>query len=450
MKNINQSVCFIVVFLPLLFSSMFPQTQEKSDNPFEASAIEFVHLMAADKYSAATVKFDSTVRDLLSAEKLKSIWKGLNAQFGTFKGHSNIKEDIHQDYIIILVTCQFEKQKLDTKIVFNQDGQIAGLFFVPTQSDDDYDSAKYVKKGSFRSEEVVFGSDPWKLPGTLLLPRRSEQPPVVLLVHGSGAHDRDETIGPNKPFRDIAEGLVSSGIAVLRYEKRTKEHADLIETMINSMTVNEETVFDALQAVEFLHKKRNIDPTRIFILGHSLGGTMIPRMALQDSLCAGYIIMAGATRPLEDLIMEQYTYLFQSDSVISEEEKTQLKELELAIKQVKNPDLNENVSREKLPLGINANYWLDLKNYQPAAEAEKIDKPILILHGLRDYQVSKMNLIDWHSALAYKNEVEIVTFPKLNHLFMTGEGKSLPYEYMMKNHVAEDLIITIVNWIDGI
>jgi len=76
--------------------------------------------------------------------------------------------------------------------------------------------------------------------------------PAVVLVHGSGPQDRDETIGPNKPFRDLAWGLASQGIAVLRYDKRTKVHGAMMAGAVEQFTVKEETIDDALAAVALL------------------------------------------------------------------------------------------------------------------------------------------------------------------------------------------------------
>ena len=90
--------------------------------------------------------------------------------------------------------------------------------------------------------------------------------PGVVLVHGSGPNDRDETIGPNKPFRDLAWGLATRGIAVLRYEKRTKRHRLKMALLANSLTVKEETIDDAVAAVTTLHAVEEIDASRIFVL----------------------------------------------------------------------------------------------------------------------------------------------------------------------------------------
>ena len=175
--------------------------------------------------------------------------------------------------------CFREDFTLDIKLVFDHDKQITGLFMVPAKSPIEYKSPAYVDRKSFRAQAVTVGSGEWALPGTLTMPDGAGPFPAIVLIHGSGPNDRDETIGPNKPFRDLAEGLPSRGIAVLRYEKRTRQHSGKMAALKDTLTVKEEVTDDALLAVALLRKTEKIDSRRVFILGHSLGGMMVPRIA---------------------------------------------------------------------------------------------------------------------------------------------------------------------------
>src|SRR5215831_9873048 len=155
----------------------------------------------------------------------------------------------------------------------------------------------------FTEEAVTVGGDEWALSGTLSMPIGPIAGAVVL-VHGSGPNDRDETVGANAPFRDLAWGLADRGVAVLRYEKRTRAHAAQLAT-VETFTVREETTDDAIRAAALLRAHDRIDPKRIFVLGHSLGGTVAPRIAAEDRALAGIVIMAGSTRPLADVARDQ-------------------------------------------------------------------------------------------------------------------------------------------------
>ena len=164
-----------------------------------------------------------------------------------------------------------------------------------------------------------------------------------------------------KPYKDLAFGLASKGVAVLRYEKRTKQHGKKIAAD-KTLTVNQESVDDAVLAVELLRKTEKIDAKRIFVLGHSLGGYLIPRIAKRTDKVAGFISLAGATQKLEDVILEQNRYFAMLDGEISKDEQTQLdilKEIATKIKSLTAKDLDST----KFYHGAYSAYWLDLKKF---------------------------------------------------------------------------------------
>lgn len=302
---------------------------------------------------------------------------------------------------------------------------------------------------AFTERQVTVGYSPWALPGTLTMPRKLPLAPGVVLVHGSGPHDRDETIGPNKPFRDLAHGLATRGIAVLRYEKRTYAHRDRVIELAreNSVTVQDETIEDCLEAVRFLSDQSHVDPERIFVLGHSLGGMLAPRIGDQTDELAGLILLAGAARPLEDLILEQVDYLLSQKESVSDDEKRALEVIRAQVARVKSANLSLSTPRTELPLSIPASYWLDLRGYNPAQVASQLNTPMLVLQGERDYQVTMADFAIWRQALTGKRDCTLKSYPGLNHLFMPGEGPSLPNEYLISGHVDERVIDDIAAFV---
>jgi dienelactone hydrolase len=295
---------------------------------------------------------------------------------------------------------------------------------------------------------VTVGEGEWELPGTLTLPKGAGPFPAVVLVHGSGPNDRDETIGALKPFKDLAWGLASRGVAVLRYDKRTLAHASKLATLMQGLTVKEETIDDALAAAALLQQTDTIDPKRIFVLGHSLGGMLAPRIAAADRDIAGIVILAGATRPLEDLIVEQSEYIAALDGDVSIAERQQLEAIQQAVEQIKalNPS---DAARTDSILGAPPSYWLDLQAYDPVDTAAQLTLPILILQGERDYQATLQDFEGWRVGLSGRPNVQLKTFPELNHLFVAGEGRSTPDEYQETGHVAEVVIEEIAAWLDA-
>ncbi len=345
------------------------------------------------------------------------------------------------------MTCEFQRGPLDVKVVFTSGNKITGLFFTPSGK---YKRPPYADPSKFDEEEVTVGKGLLSLPGTLSLPKGDGPFPALVLVHGSGPNDRDETIGPNKPFRDLAHGLASRGIAVLRYEKRTKQHQIMMALVSSSITVKEETVDDAIAAVEILAGHKKIDPKRIFVLGHSLGGMLIPRIGKAKDTIAGFVVLAGSTRPLEDLVLEQTKYLVSLAGKLTEEEQKKVHDLERQVARVKSPDLSTATPKSELPFGAPPQYWLDLRGYEPAKEAKDLRKPMLILQGQRDYQVTMEDFANWKMALASRKDVKLVSYPRLNHLFIEGEGKSRPEEYARPGNVAGEVIEGIAKWIEGL
>jgi dienelactone hydrolase len=270
---------------------------------------------------------------------------------------------------------------------------------------------------------------------------------AVVLVHGSGPNDRDETVGPNKPFRDLAWGLATNGIAVLRYDKRTKVYGARMVALEGGITIREETVDDALAAVRLLRNDPRIDGERIFVLGHSLGGYCIPMIGRDDAEIAGLIVMAGAARPLEDLLKEQYTYIYSLDGEISDEERSKLKEIERQVAAVKDPRLSTDTPRDSLPLGSDAAYWLGLRDYRPDEMIARLEHPVLVLHAERDYQVTMVDFEKWRAALTPPRDVTVISYPSLNHLFIEGEGTCTPEEYRRAGYVAEEVVNDLAEWI---
>ncbi|HJZ99678.1 MAG TPA: alpha/beta fold hydrolase, partial [Candidatus Solibacter sp.] len=260
--------------------------------------------------------------------------------------------------------------------------------------------------------------------------------PAIVLVHGSGPNDRDESVGGTKMFKDLAEGLASRGIAVLRYEKRTKLYGSKIASM-KMFTLHDETVEDALKGVALLRTQQGIDPKRVFVLGHSLGGYAAPRIAQEDPQIAGFILMAANARHLEDLVVEQVQTLRGTAKALENARAIQAK--------VKGLEPGDEAS--PAVLGAPPTYWLDLKDYDPVADAAKLAMPMLILQGERDYQVTMKDFELWKAGLARKQGVVMKSYRSLNHLFVVGESESTSAEYAKPGHVAPEVIEDIAAFV---
>ncbi|MCE5315070.1 alpha/beta fold hydrolase [bacterium] len=402
-------------------------------------------------FNSATVDFDPVMKSQMSSDQLRNVWQGIIQQCGVLKRECESRFTREAGFDTVFVPCEFEKITLDMKVVFNSDGKIGGLWFVPHIDADKthYSSPVYVHKERFDDREVTIGGGKWKLPGTLTIPRSARPFPGIVLVHGSGPNDRDESLGANKPFRDLAEGLSSQGIAVLRYDKRTKVYSTRILQSIYKPTVKDEVIDDVLAAIKVLRRTKKIDPQRIFVLGHSLGGRLIPRIAKTDPSVAGVIVMAGGTRPMEDTLLDQAIYLFSLNGSPSADQEEQLDEIRRQVANVKSPSLSSSVPASSLPMGLPASYWLDLRGYNPAETAKSLDQPMMILQGGRDYQVTKVEYDGWLKSLSKRPSVTFKFYPNLNHLFMAGRGMSTPGEYNTRGPIPQAVIDDLVAWISA-
>ncbi|HDS09669.1 MAG TPA: DUF3887 domain-containing protein, partial [Firmicutes bacterium] len=388
----------------------------------------------------------------LTKKKLKAAWEEQKSVYGDFEEIESVSRSKYQTYEIVVVKASFIKDGktayLDIKITYDAKKKVAGLFFIPSSGPKDYESVSYVDRSKFTEEEIVFGDQAWALPGYLTIPKVEGPFPAVILVHGSGPNDRDETLGPNKPFKDIAWGLSSSGIAVLRYDKRTMVYSEKVIENIHDFTVNEETIFDVISAVEFLAGDDRIDSNRIYVLGHSLGGMMIPKIASLTKHPAGFIIMAGTIRKLEDLTLEQVEHIAAADGKVDAKEEKNINEIKKMIEKIKEIQKGKRMENPELILGASNKYWIDFDEYDICRTAKMIKKPVFIIQGERDYQVTMKDLELWKECLTGLNNFTFKSYPALNHIFIAGDGICVPEEYFKPGHIAPEVIQDLINWIN--
>lgn len=293
---------------------------------------------------------------------------------------------------------------------------------------------------------VNVGTSTFAVTGILRIPAGNGPFPCVILVAGSGPNDMDTTIGPNKPFKDIAEGLSEKGIAVLRYNKITKENPSALAPYQNTLTLNEEYLPNAHDAIALAASDARIDSSRIFVAGHSLGGTALPRIAKVETVPAGYIFVAGSSENLLDAFVRQYTYLFGFNGEITDQEQEQLDAIQAEIDIIR-AAIKEGKSDEPAHLGAPYSYWADLENNNPLDLAADVKKPVLILQGGRDYQVLPEQADAWEKALVASPSVTKKVYPALNHILIAGEGPSSGDEYSIAGKVSDELILDMADWV---
>jgi dienelactone hydrolase len=414
----------------VVFPQPFPQ------DPV-ATARQALGFLLQQRFSDLRAMFDQNMAQKVGENTLRSQVAPQLAELGGVASIGEALVQQNQGYEVVTFPVQFAAGKFNIIFSVDAQGRIGGMFLQPAQpaAPAQWIPPSYANPAQFREQQVTVGQT-WRLPGTLLLPMGTGPFPGVVLVQGSGPQDRDETIGPNRPFLDLAEGLASRGIAVLRYDKRSFVYGRQMASMQN-LTVEQEVIVDAIGAVTLLQHQPGINSRRVFLLGHSLGGYLAPRIAQQDPAIAGLIILAGNARPVPELILQQNRELGATPQ--------QLAQLKQEIARIQ--ALKPGQATSAQILGVPASYWLDLKNYNPVVAAKALHIPMLILQGGRDFQVTKTDFDLWKAGLAGKSNANFHYYPDLNHLFMPGQGKSTPAEYNRPGHVSVLVIDQIANWI---
>lgn len=355
-----------------------------------------------------------------------------------------------EDGEAVIVKVALTNGSIDVAVVFPfGKSEVTGLQ-IKDAVETPYVSAPYVDAAKFETREVSVGAGDHALPGVLTVPKGQGPFPIVVLVHGSGGGDRDEAIGPSKPFRDLAEGLATKGVATLRWDKRTHDPKYLAALHIDVLdfTVKEEYLDDVAAALEVAKTAKNVDPKRVFVLGHSEGGWLTPWLVKLHPEVKGGILLAGNARTFADLFVTQYTYLLTvDDGKLGPEDVAMIDELKKQVATAKDPKTPRDTPNASLPAGIGpAKYWQSLVGYDAVATAKGLSQPFLVLQGGRDYQVTeKDDYALWKAALGSKKGCETQLFPNLNHAFFAGTGMATPTEYeLQKGYVDEPVLKAIV------
>ena len=417
-----------VVFLAL---TIFPATRCAAKATADEMPVH--HFFAAIRdgnFSAATSHFSARMK-ALSPAGLKGSWNQVYADQGPLLSWKIFeRQSLPNGRNEISVQLRFRRSTANSMIVVApQTREITSVLFkLPVTA------PPYAEQAKFHSEDVTVGA--YKLPGTLTIPNGKGPFPAVVLIHGSGPNDRDETVGANHPFADIAEGLSSRGIIVLRYDKRTYTYRtfDSQKTM-----VDEEVIQDGVAAVRLLRARHDVAQDRIFVIGHSLGAMLAPEIAKKAGQVAGIVMLAPSGRNLPKLIVEQARFLGQASPA-------QLAEIERDADELS----AHKMAATQTFFGAPASYYYDLDARDEAAIARNLDVPILILHGARDYQVIDDDIRAWQDGLKGDAKVQVDTLPSLNHLFIAGTGKPTPAEYYAPAHVDEAVIAAIAGFIASV
>ena len=408
-----------------------------------AIAGQLLDRMDAGEYAQAEAMFSADMAAAVPADKLKAVWESLPAQAGAAKRRGEASVDAQGGTELVTVPLHYEKAELVAKVAIAGDGKVVGFLIQPAPPPP---AAAPAQDAGFSERDLSVGEGESALPGTLAMPKGDAPAagwPAVVLVHGSGPQDRNEAIGPNRPFLDIARGLAAEGIAVLRYEKRTRARPQ--DFAGKAYTIDDETTADAVAAVAALRAVEGIDDKRVFVFGHSQGGMLAPRIATRAIGVAGLVLFAAPARPLLDILIEQNVRLaVLDDGKTSDAEKAAIEKLKLQVQAARKAG---DGTTDALPMGLPASFWRSTDAVDPVAEAREAALPMLVLQGARDIQVVDADWQRWRGGFHDDANVEFKLYETLNHLGIAGEGNGSLAEYGTPGHVDAQLVADVAAWV---
>lgn len=414
----------------------------RADEPCAARATQVLASLQKGDDVAATDHFDQRMRAALGGKQLLGIWQRLPAQFGAFQRAGTVLTRTESGHPVAEIPLRFANGNVSMTVACDGKGAVGGLHFVPGAA---ASTSLQPLPGGFRQQALAVPTPLGPLRGILALPAGKGPFPAVLLVPGSGPQDADETIGPNKPFVDLAQGLAAAGIATFRYDKRSLTYGTQVSGN-QHLTIDEEVTDDALSALKVLDTQPAIDDQRVFVLGHSLGALMTPRIAGRAQHPAGAILLAPPERFGLGTLVRQVREIGQQQGVPAEQLDQQVKELQQAQAMLSRADPAHP------PAGTfahaPASYWLSLRHYDAIDAARDTAVPFLVMHGLSDFNVTPAEGSQaWHAAFASDSRVTLKTYPGLSHLFMPAGNPPGIADFTRPGHVDATVVHDIVTWI---
>ncbi len=436
---------YSLTLLLLIVSTLIFQAQEEEVNPYKKLTKKFIGAVKRGDYNKNQHFFDSTFYGkIIEAQADKQI-NDFIKEYGPIVAIERTEIDTQGCKMATCTSIKVAKGKFLWYILFNQ-AQSINHFNIDTFSTQFFYKTEPISNINYTRKEVLIETNPFiKLPGSLYIPNNAKKTAAVVIVHGSGPHDRNGSIAKNKIYLEMALGLVQQGITVLAYDKRTYVYQNNNPFIIDSMDYYSETIDDAVAAVDFLKHINQVDSAKIYIAGHSQGAMCAPLMAKKCKV-KGLILLAAPARPLLEIIPEQINYINNIDGKVSEEEEKISSAIKWQVKNALKPDLTLK-TKTILPFGAKAKYWLLDRNYKVLEVAKTLTVPIQLIQGGRDYNVTKKDYDLWVEAMSGKLNFKATWFEDLDHMYFTGNGMAKPEEMMKPNHVSKKVIAKMAEFV---
>lgn len=415
---------------------------------FKAAAVEMVEQMEAGSFDPVIASFAPELKAQLGVPQLKAAMAQMNALAGPFLEVIGAAASLQDNVAAVEVYVRHQQKAIKLRLPFDQTGQVIGLWMnIAPESEIEklFSAGKAAASTGVHSKDHAVEVGEYKLPGFLVTPREDipDQGIAVLLVAGSGPQDRDETVGAaaNKPLRDIADGLAAQGIASLRYEKRSFAAP---QAFAKGATIEAEVLDDVKAAVSLMQNDPLTMDSALYVIGHSLGGMLVPQILKDNPALQGAVILAGSPRSLWDIIYDQNISAIASQAGLTDEQRQQgalqvrgMRDQANAMDQNNMADL----------FGMPGSYIVSLNALELAQKAKTLTQPLFILQGGQDVQVyADKDFLSWQALLGEREGLEYKLYPQLNHLFMQGRTGTAA-DYNDQALVDSGVISDIASWL---
>jgi len=422
----------------LCFSVLFAGSKAK------ATAKTYLESFFKRDFETMWTLQDETMRRVFGKLAMSQSFQTIKSSFGAFEEVLGIEESEVQGYNVFLFYTKMQKAYALITVSVDAQNLVAGFYAKPAPAPAPSASTPpYADTERFTEKEVAFGSEQWPVYGALTRPKGDAPYPLVILVGGSGPTDKDSTIGPNKPFRDLAYGLSSGGVAVLRYDKRSVTHGErMLRVGISEQgAVWDEYLEDLEAAIVYACKLEDIGP--IYLAGHSLGGQAAAYIAAESEGLSGLILLAVPARRFAQISIDQNRYFFPSSGLPQEQLDAVVSFFQSVLDRELPPEM-------EIQPGLTVGYLYDWDRYQTMDSLEKARLPVIALQGEEDFQATMDgDFLPLKEAFGDSSRFTFKSFPGLNHLLMRTEIGVFHTvdEYQTDGFVAYEVVDTLLSWI---
>ena len=406
----------------------------------EEKSKELAMKVVSGEFSSVVAEFNDELKDTLSEENFRVGWEQMTVSAGQFQDYYKTEAEESDKIYHCILQCEDSGIRLSFR--YDEEGKVKSvwtdLFAIPPELTEN----ETLKEQEIQIPFTSNGTE-YQLDGVLTLPAGVEKPPVVILIQGSGQSDYNEAIKGNRPFQDLAFGLAEKGIASIRYNKRYYQFPGQAP---GALTISDEVLDDAATAIQMAAGLDPVDGSRIYLIGHSLGGMLAPQIAQDNPQLAGLISLAGSPRSLADIVYDQNVDALDQMADINELQKqASLAQLKQMVEQAKSvSDLADQTDL----IGLPACYWASLNKIDTVSIVKELKIPMLFLQGTADFQVKlDTDFAAWKEALDGHENAQFQTYEDLNHLFMKTNGKTDVSEYNVPGHVEQAVIDDIAAFI---